>query len=328
MMEAGYRYVPHANDLGVKPSLCIRALKYAQCVVNTEAGIRVVRAPLAAYAKAPPVEHHGRPYPIKQAAAALLAMTKRPVAKRDITKEAREYLQRILDDGIVQEEVKLEVNFLPDMTGEEIAVAEKLRAEGRDPGYIRGFLLVGRKGQPVKKRSRTVKDETNGGEMEQGADTTATATEVPAKPKRVRKPKAPKAETVAAPEAAAPDTNNETNAGAAAGETEEKTVATKKVKKAKAPKAKAAKVAKAPKAAKAKKAKGTGAKRVYNDPSPESKIGKAVAYMRAEVKKGGGQGELERGYRKALLERTVKKFSVAPATAASCYAAFVRHYKG
>lgn len=85
---------------------------------------------------------------------------------------------------------------------------------------------------------------------------------------------------------------------------------------------KKAKKAKATKTTKTKAAKGKP--RVYKEPSADSKIGKAVAYMRAEVSKAGGQSKLERGFLKDLFARTHKKCGVALATASSCYSAFIR----
>jgi hypothetical protein len=83
----------------------------------------------------------------------------------------------------------------------------------------------------------------------------------------------------------------------------EKTVATKKARKGKAVKA-------------AKKAKSNGAAKAQKGPS---RISRAVAYMKDEVKKEGGQRKLERGFRKELFERTAKKFDLSPATCSIQY---------
>lgn len=50
-----------------------------------------------------------------------------------------------------------------------------------------------------------------------------------------------------------------------------------------------------------------------------SRISQAVEYMRAEVKKAGGQKNLERGWRKELFERAAKKFNLAPVTCSIQY---------
>lgn len=98
----------------------------------------------------------------------------------------------------------------------------------------------------------------------------------------------------------------ETEATAASAAEGEKTVATKKGRKAKSKPAKAAKgKAKASKAPKA--------------PKGPSRISRAVAYMKDEVKKEGGQRKLERGFRKDLFERTAKKFDLSPATCSIQY---------
>lgn len=84
-------------------------------------------------------------------------------------------------------------------------------------------------------------------------------------------------------------------------ESGKETTVSKKTSK-KAGKAKAAKKAKAPKA-----------------PKGPSRISRAVAYMKEEVKKEGGQRKLERGFRKELFERTAKKFDLSPATCSIQY---------
>jgi hypothetical protein len=72
-------------------------------------------------------------------------------------------------------------------------------------------------------------------------------------------------------------------------------------------KKKSAKKAAKPKAA-AKKAAGP-----KKDKGP-SRISQAVEFMKAEVKKEGGQKNLERGWRKELFERTAKKFGLKAST--------------
>jgi hypothetical protein len=77
-------------------------------------------------------------------------------------------------------------------------------------------------------------------------------------------------------------------------------------------------VAKQKKARKGKaavKAKSNGAKA----PKGPSRISRAVAYMKEEVKKEGGQRKLERGFRKELFERAAKKFDLSPATCSIQY---------
>lgn len=72
--------------------------------------------------------------------------------------------------------------------------------------------------------------------------------------------------------------------------------------------------AKKPAAAKAKgkaKAKASKAPKVPKGPS---RISRAVEYMRDEVKKAGGQKNLERGWRKELFARAGKKFDLNPTT--------------
>lgn len=72
----------------------------------------------------------------------------------------------------------------------------------------------------------------------------------------------------------------------------------------------------AKKKAKSKTAK--AAKPVKKDKGP-SKISQAVEYMKAEIKKTGGQKALEKGDRKALFEKTAKKFGLAEGTCATQY---------
>jgi hypothetical protein len=48
----------------------------------------------------------------------------------------------------------------------------------------------------------------------------------------------------------------------------------------------------------------------------ESKITRAVEFMRDELKKAGGEKEIEQGWRKELFERAAKKFDLAPVTCA------------
>lgn len=107
---------------------------------------------------------------------------------------------------------------------------------------------------------------------------------------------------------------------------ENNTVATKTTK-AKAKRVKKDKPAGSPKAVKTKAPKKTAAPKgpkVKKDkkdyvPSPESKIGKAIAFMKAEIKEAGGASKLERGWLKDLFERTAKKIGVAVATAQTQY---------
>lgn len=64
--------------------------------------------------------------------------------------------------------------------------------------------------------------------------------------------------------------------------------------------------------------------REYVEASPESTIGKALAFMRKEVKSEGGQAKLEHGFLKPLFERTAKKFKLSPTTCATQYGRHVR----
>jgi len=109
--------------------------------------------------------------------------------------------------------------------------------------------------------------------------------------------------------------NSNSNAPKGAKET---TVATKG-KKATKVKAKAA--SKAP--AKAKAANKVPAK-AKKDKGP-SRISRAVEYMREEVKKAGGQKNLERGWRKELFERAGTKFDLSPTTCSIQYNKQVLH---
>lgn len=89
----------------------------------------------------------------------------------------------------------------------------------------------------------------------------------------------------------------------------------------------AGKKAAAPKVKRAAKSNGAnGAKKERKPytPSPESRIGKAVAYMRDEIKKAGGMSKLERGFLKELFEKTSKKIGVAKATCSTQYNAQIR----
>jgi hypothetical protein len=101
--------------------------------------------------------------------------------------------------------------------------------------------------------------------------------------------------------------------------TEEKTVTAKK----KAPKKAAAKAAKAkaPKSVKTKAPKSvkTKAPKTPKTPKGPSRIASAVEFMKEEVKKAGGQGKLEHGFRKELFERTAKKFDLEVSTCGAQY---------
>lgn len=101
--------------------------------------------------------------------------------------------------------------------------------------------------------------------------------------------------------------------------------ARKSAKKDKPAKPAKAKSTAAPKAAKKNAAPKTKGVRKPYIPSPDSKIGKAVAFMRAEIKEAGGIAKQERGYLKDLFERTAKKCGVAYATAQTQYNAQIRH---
>lgn len=104
---------------------------------------------------------------------------------------------------------------------------------------------------------------------------------------------------------------------------ENNTMATK----AKTKRGKKDKPAGSPKAVKTKAPKKTAAPKgpkVKKDkkdyvPSPESKIGKAIAFMKVEIKEAGGMSKLDRGFLKTLFERTAKKTGVAVATAQTQY---------
>lgn len=105
-------------------------------------------------------------------------------------------------------------------------------------------------------------------------------------------------------------TTNETPEGASdkpAADTESTTEETTEMKAKKTPKAK-----KAPRASKK-------AAKVPKAPKGPSRISRAVEYMREEVKKEGGQKNLERGWRKELFERAAKKFDLSPTTCSIQY---------
>lgn len=76
------------------------------------------------------------------------------------------------------------------------------------------------------------------------------------------------------------------------------------------------------------KSNGNGAAKKPYIPSADSKMGKAVAFMRQEIKEAGGVNKLERGFLKDLFERTAKKTGCAVATAQTQYNAQIRHKPG
>jgi hypothetical protein len=72
-----------------------------------------------------------------------------------------------------------------------------------------------------------------------------------------------------------------------------------------------------PSTPKSKKPRKKVAKKTTAKSKPQSKISKAVAFMKEEVKRAGGPSKLEYGYRKELFERTAKKFGLKASTCAT-----------
>jgi hypothetical protein len=106
-MEVSVRYVAHANDIGFKPALCFRGIKWAHCIVNEDEGIRVMKIDVQTLDKAQAVEFRGAAYPIKRCAEQLMAFTNRLTARKDITEAARELVQRVLADEVIEEKAEL-----------------------------------------------------------------------------------------------------------------------------------------------------------------------------------------------------------------------------
>src|SRR6266581_3464354 len=75
-MEVSVRYVAHANDIGFKPALCFRGIKWAHCIVNEDEGIRVMKIDVQTLDKAQAVEFKGAAYPIKRCAEQLMSFTR------------------------------------------------------------------------------------------------------------------------------------------------------------------------------------------------------------------------------------------------------------
>ena len=52
---------------------------------------------------------------------------------------------------------------------------------------------------------------------------------------------------------------------------------------------------------------------------PQSKMSQAIAWMKAEVQKAGGQSKLERGFRHALIKKAAAKFDLKESTCSTQY---------
>lgn len=106
-MEVSVRYVAHANDIGFKPALCFRGIKWAHCIVNEDEGIRVMKIDVQTLGQAQAVEFRGAAYPIKRCAEQLMSFTKRHTAAKAITEAARELIERVLANEVIEEKAEI-----------------------------------------------------------------------------------------------------------------------------------------------------------------------------------------------------------------------------
>lgn len=104
--QATVRFLTNNHHLHNKPAVCIVGRKTASCVINEESGIRIMPVDLDTFERyAKPVLFKGQPYPLDRAAKQLLEFTKRDVAKRSITKGAKDLLTRVLKGNITEAEL-------------------------------------------------------------------------------------------------------------------------------------------------------------------------------------------------------------------------------